>query len=486
MKDRRTIHGQWWAQGDHQPFHPGTLTFEPEENVILRVRIPPDPSRGLLARLLDLEDPALAVQHVIHGQDHNGKAVTLFGCTCDSRSSTARCTTIEVTCLAALVNSRRSSWAEECFRAVEVEYSLLHNWIGQRFIPAREAPDGKASFLLPEDLLLDLPPGARLRITSGLPSKTPPSEHRLQFKHRVFFHFRTPLNIERILSEYAAVFRNFLCLSTGRTVFYDRISLYETDPFEGERARLPARADLLRCCTGVTTADREMPGSMMLSNYAELAGHLPRIVKKWFQLHEPLEPVVGLFMLVRSQRVRAIQTRFLLLAQALEVYHGRSVLFKSAEVSRAEHRQRVKRLAACVPEADRPWLEEKLAHANQKTLAARIAEVLAAHNKEATPLIAGIPDFAEKVKRTRNYYTHYGKEAVEEGKVAQGRELVRLSFALEGLIGACLLKEIGLRGKPLERLVSRYSAAKAIDLDGSYGTGPSAPEPPVASEGGQR
>jgi len=476
MRDRRTIQGRWWAQGDDQPSHPGTLTFEPEQRLILRIRIPRDPSRGLLASLLDLDAPGLAVQPVIHGEDHNGKAVTLFGCTCDSRSSTAKCTTIEISGLAALVNCTRNSWADECFRAVEVEYSLLHNWIDQRFIPAREAPDGKASFLLPADMLIDLPLGTRLRITTGLPSRTSINKQGLQFKPRAVFHFPTPLNIEKVLSEHTGVFRNLLCLLTGRTVFYDRISLYETDPFEGEKPTPLQSADLLQCCTGVTTAEREMPGSMMLSNYAELAGHLPGIVQKWFELHEPLEPVVGLFMLVRSQRVRVIQTRFLLLAQALEVYHGCSPKFTLSEASRAEHKQRIKRLVDCVPDADRDWLKEKLAHSNQKTLAARIADILDAHRLEANRLTAGIPDFAERVKNARNYYTHYGQDALEKGKVAQGRELLQISFAIEGLIGACLLKEIGLRGKHLERLLSRYAGAKGIDLNGAYGIGPSAPD----------
>ena len=479
MRDHRTIQGRWWAQGDDQPSHPGTLTFEPEQRLILRVRIPRDPSRGLLASWLDFDAPALAVQPVIHGEDHNGKAITLFGCTRDSRSSTAKCTTIEIAGLAALVNSKRSSWADECFRAVEVEYSLLHNWIDQRFIPAREAPDGNASFLLPADMLIDLPPGTGLRITTGLPSKTSINKQGLQFNPRVFFHFPTPLNIEKVLSEHTGVFQNLLCLLTGRTVFYDRISLYETDPFEGERPTPPPSADFIRCCTGVTTAEREMPGSMMLSNYAELAGHLPGIVQKWFELHEPLEPVVGLFMLVRSQRVRIMQTRFLLLAQALEVYHGRSPQFTPSEVNRPEHRARVRKLLRCVPDEDRVWLKKKLAYSNQKTLAVRIAEVLAAHPEEASRLTAGIPGFAEKVKNTRNYYTHYGQEALEKGKVAQGRELVQISLALEGLIGACLLKGIGLQGKPLERLLSRYASAELIDLDGAYGIGPSAPDRPL-------
>ena len=479
MRNRRTIQGRWWAQGDNQPPHFGVLAFEPEERLTLRVRIPRDPNRGLLASLLDLDDPALAVQPVIHGEDQSGRPVTLFGCSCDSRSSTAKCRTIEIASLAALINSKCSSWADECFRAVEVEYSLLHNWIDQRFIPARESPDGKGSFLLPRDILIDLLPGTRLQITTGFPSKTLISKPGLQFNPRVLFHFPAPLNIENVLSEYTGVFQNLLCLLTGRTVFYDRISLYESDPFEGERPTPPPSADLLRCCSGVMTAERELHGSMMLSNYAELAGHLPGIVQKWFELHESLESVVGLFMLVRSQRVRTMQTRFLLLAQALEVYHAHSAQFTSTEMSRAEHKERVRNLVGCVPEEDRAWLKEKLAYSNQKTLAVRIADVLAAHRQEASHLTTGIPDFAEKVKNTRNYYTHYGQEALRQRKVARGRALVQISFALEGLIGACLLKEIGLQGKPLERLLSRYAGAKGMDLDGAYGIGPSAPDRPL-------
>jgi len=59
---------------------------------------------------------------------------------------------------------------------------------------------------------------------------------------------------------------------------------------------------------------------------------------------------------------------------------------------------------------------EKLAFANQKTLAARLEEVIETNRQEVCKLTANVPDFSSKVRHTRNYFTHYDTEALSKAR----------------------------------------------------------------------
>jgi len=101
---------------------------------------------------------------------------------------------------------------------------------------------------------------------------------------------------------------------------------------------------------------------------------------------------------------------------------------------------------------------------NQKTLAQRLTEIFQRHSTETARLTAGIDDFPAKVRHTRNYYTHYTEDLRTSGKVAEGDELIRITFAVEDLLKICLLKEIGIHGKPIDRLLERGFPVHVITL----------------------
>jgi hypothetical protein len=63
-----------------------------------------------------------------------------------------------------------------------------------------------------------------------------------------------------------------------------------------------------------------------------------------------------------------------------------------------------------------------------------------------------------------NYYTHYDQELWQSGKVAKGLELRRIMYVLHGLLQVCLLKELGIEGKPIERILERNNSIKWADL----------------------
>jgi hypothetical protein len=171
---------------------------------------------------------------------------------------------------------------------------------------------------------------------------------------------------------------------------------------------------------------------------------------------------LDLYFAVISNLVLTDESRFLFFAQALEVYHARSSLFFSADLPKKAHEKRIEAIIKITPPKYRIWLKEKLAFSNRKTLAQQIEEILNLHRNEATQLTAKIDDFATKVRHSRNYYTHYGKKTT---KVATGLELRRIMYALYGLLQVCLLKELGIKGKPIERILERNASLKWGDLE---------------------
>lgn len=116
-------------------------------------------------------------------------------------------------------------------------------------------------------------------------------------------------------------------------------------------------------------------------------------------------------------------------------------------------------------EEDREWLVEKLQYANQKTLAQRLNQILSKYKSEAERFIDDIPRFAEDVKNTRNYHTHFDQNLKRKGKVVEDyEELTRLISQMETLLKICILKDLGITGAPISRLIERYKTMKIFSL----------------------
>jgi hypothetical protein len=201
----------------------------------------------------------------------------------------------------------------------------------------------------------------------------------------------------------------------------------------------------------------------MVASYEAIASNFQDILKKWFECHERLEPVLDLYSAVITNLVLTDKSRFLYLAQAMEVYHARSVFTGTVQTKEC-FRKRRDAILENVSDVEKEWLKEKLHYANQKTLAERLDDILDRHKVEVQRLTFNINDFALKVRHSRNYYTHYDQDLWDSGKVADGLELRRIVYALIYLLEVCLLKELGIKGAPIAEVLDRYSKIEWADL----------------------
>ncbi|HTS19688.1 MAG TPA: HEPN domain-containing protein [Verrucomicrobiae bacterium] len=479
MNKPRTIDGQWWIHGDDKPAHFGVLSFDPERGLELTVKIPQDRNsaeafvalfqaqgapiaasgpRGpenTITRILERTTTGIEIPNVIHGRDEHNYPVTLFGCSCVRPGVSTGLDVYNIDCLAAILDFQGNSWREACFKSARVNYTLLHDWMN---------PGGGVERLNKRQEI-ELNERARLEIEGASLVNQSHDEVRTKYLHYASFEFTTALTVRQIRDEYACVFQRLLCLLTGERVFIEEIRLFDAANAAEATGLHPLGSELLTPNSTVADARLHKHADEMIASFKEIEADSKLIVKRWFECHKRLEPVLDLQFAVLFGLVATLDSEFLFLAQAMEVYHARSNLFRPREMPNDAHRERVRAILEKAPDEYQDWLKEKLAFANQKTLAQRLGEILDLHRTEAEKLIAGINDFAAKVRYTRNYLTHYSEESRQSGKVARGNELLRITYALNALLKICMLKELGIHGEPIERIVRKHSRMRFVELD---------------------
>jgi hypothetical protein len=94
-------------------------------------------------------------------------------------------------------------------------------------------------------------------------------------------------------------------------------------------------------------------------------------------------------------------------------------------------------------------------YANRYSLRKRLREVVREHEDILEDLPHNITDRQHSVIETRNHLTH--RDDNPDPAVAEGQDLVRLTWGLQQLIETCLLADLGIPENHIEsRLQNRY------------------------------
>jgi hypothetical protein len=140
-----------------------------------------------------------------------------------------------------------------------------------------------------------------------------------------------------------------------------------------------------------------------------------------------------------------VETEFLALAQALEAFAratGEQATSSRAELQRGREAALGAVEKACASAELRQRFQECLAHAGEPNFHQRLEELLGRLSGSGHWLV-GDPDFEQKVRQTRNHFTHLG--IVEGAKAVTGvPELFLLSQRMHALLRALVLLYIGV------------------------------------------
>lgn len=141
-----------------------------------------------------------------------------------------------------------------------------------------------------------------------------------------------------------------------------------------------------------------------------------RPIARWFRRASTMEPVYNLYLSALPARQLQAEYRFLALAQALETFHAR----KRPRPRDVAYIQRIQNLVDTMP----------------------------ARLRKRVPT-----NFAERVRDTRNYYTHWSQRL--EKRAAQEVDLYYLTSGARLLLDVTLLMELGFNKTQCTRLVER-------------------------------
>ena len=436
---------------------PGILRFEPESGLALEAQRHRQPDLRQVFAAGDYESPA-----VIRGTDGHAQPLTLFGCTVTHSNASAALDQFQIGSLHALIGAHYNQFADATFQTATASYSLLDAWLRRCALEQITGPNGLPAFTqhAPADISVTLPNGAQITITMSLSQENRLISLTLSQAQFVRFTLPTSLGIQALASDYLYPFARLLSFLAGFEVSIDGVQFPQAPP-------LP-HIEWLHGNRGITTVKRELHAHEALVPCGTVVGTLPALIIRWFAYRSEMESILNLYFTAAHNLEIPENTRFLLLAQALEAYHSRRDRFVNEIQPTAVFQARREALVAAVPPAEQDWLRDKLNFANQKTLAQRLNELIADQQTSAAQFIPDTTLFANTIRWTRNYYTHFPEDEEERiargrGRIAQGADLSRVdSIQMQALLELLFIADLGIPPAAIRNVVARAQGRRVI------------------------
>ena len=183
--------------------------------------------------------------------------------------------------------------------------------------------------------------------------------------------------------------------------------------------------------------------------YPNVSHRLEGMISKWLENYETIGPAFDLYFATRTQTSLFVDTKILLLAQALETLHRRTSQEKEmAEDEFATIRDTI--LQSC-PQDKRQWLAIRLSHANELGFRRRIQRLIEPF-KDFLGDGKTAKDLINKICDTRNYLTHYDETSTRYRAVTPS-DLLELLKKMEAIFQLRLLMLLGFDYSSIEVIV---------------------------------
>jgi len=316
MKESRTIEGRWWLFGLDKPDCAGDLRFDPEAGLELEVKIP---QRVGLLEMLTASPEILESPSIIHGRGADDEPITLFGCDGGISRLGSGIKKYNFYPLCAIVGQELPNSppgnppvTEKC------GYALRCSTSGSAAIAFNRPPGLKtcytSKFCPPRTSRPIFPTTS---ITDDLKTNSGADGFRINQDHHVTIEFPGPAKLDAIFVEYIQVLLRLLTLLIGTGVFIKQLALEIPDS-----GPPPDYAELLRRDSGIGAGERNRLISAMTLPHKECRANFPELICKWYEYHGRLKSALDLYFATLFNEDLYTSHQFLLLAQALEVYHN--------------------------------------------------------------------------------------------------------------------------------------------------------------------
>lgn len=422
MTNINTMKGNWWISGKEDIQIPGTLDSTSIE-------------LSLIGSFPD-EIIRLGAPLTIHGQDHLGKPISIFGAFETSRETplqnTGGISTIHGTEVAIGIHaedSNRLLLDKLMFRPTDFDKWLWETPIKSRFkgrnLGLKYREPKQRTFSITPDLTIVFAYHYMNPISSG-------SDVRVRVAPFVELHRKEPTSISSLFRD-AFHFSRFLALATMRPSFIENstgIILKE--------AGFPQEVELHFLSDQFEVGGFVHP-HLMHFFYKSYYRRVSKMLRRWFASRELLEPVMNLFFgnLYRKEYLGI--RGFLEYVQALETLHSR--IFNTKLSVPEEIEKDLNSIYSSYPENTTQWLRNRLSNVKIPSLAYRLEELITHNSHQVTARHGNVKAFIARVRDARNHYVHYNQG--KQSKVARDSELHNLAITLGILLEGFLLEEIG-------------------------------------------
>ncbi|MCI5224760.1 MAG: hypothetical protein D3924_19355, partial [Candidatus Electrothrix sp. AR4] len=198
----------------------------------------------------------------------------------------------------------------------------------------------------------------------------------------------------------------------------------------------------------------ELAEKNMLFGRNDISGNVGMLVTNWLNMSasSDLSVFCNLYSSVTRTREQYLDKEFLTLAQAVEIYHR--ARFNNYVLPKDEWKKKIQLILNQISnKVEQQWLKEKLCWSNAPTLQSRLEDILCELEPATSLLVSDKKGFAELVKHTRNYFTHWDTKGKKQA--ASYSDLYFVSGTLRYLLAACLLRELGFDSEKTAELFKR-------------------------------
>ena len=445
--------GLWWLPEDRDFTFVGTLTFDPVSGGELE----------LTEKLIDLSKPAKIERFrdydSIYG-NINGAPVTLRECSVRSISGfITGFNTIKISVGSIHVNHYFSNAteivAEEAslkYSQLSISYSHLNEWVGQVGFERENDSIRTRRFKPIEVEIADM--NDKLTFWYVNNQNRTSSELLLKNQARITVERRDHNHIEnyRWYTDFHLV--NFLSVATGKPNFPFKVQGKTTD---GNFV-----TDIYFSTAGYDENTKAIRQNKMLFTLDDIKDDLAAYLSTWFQKCEWLWQPTDLYIQTLCDNSLRPQTKFLLLAQALEAYHSNSP-YDDKYMSSKEFKPIATCLKGLIPDSIkgpfRSSLESRIDTAHVFSLKSRLIDICDRvsehHNWIIEQLVGNRLKFASEVTKARNQLTHHENlKTTKLGSVLSAG--LKHTTAMEILFQFCILIELDLPTEKTSELLDRF------------------------------
>ena len=346
------------------------------------------------------------------------------------------------------------------FDAMEFGFDHLPDWAARTGLTVAWGHDGPRSIRItsspPSELRATLDDGNIISVI--FTTSWHGERHLAEVRERVVgrAECESPLPAHELAQRYLAPLRDLITLATLVPAVVEEVAVqtlgHQANTAHKTGAKMPLAIflPLLQPASDLREPLALRPDRTLFS-LDDWPGSFEDLIRSWCRLREHQSAALNVLLGLSYAPPRWSESRTLAWAQAFEGYHRIGFCESPATTVAKERYERV--LASC-PGADREWLQVRLDHADEPSLRKRVQEMSGRVRAIVEPLLAQHADFADRLSRARNVYSHFGAATQASGG-ASGAELYVLSEVAHWIFLANVLRDLGFEEGKTQELVQR-------------------------------